>query len=124
MTSGCPDAVLIEDLMVYAKIGCTEEESSYPQRLLVCAEVRLSLSDAAESKQLNDSVCFSQLAALYSAVAGSTRWTLLEELAETLISQTFITHQEALEVTLKIKKFAVPNTAWVGIEMRRSRSEL
>jgi FolB domain-containing protein len=115
------DTLRIEDLMVYARIGVTQNERAYPQRLLLSAAVEADLQNAIEAKDVSQGLCYASLADSIVETASTQEWVLVEELAEEISSLIFQNFPAALALHLTIKKFAVPGCAWVGIEIQRTR---
>ena len=116
-----PDRVVIEDLELYARLGLTAEERAYPQRVLLSASVSLKTNKSGTSGELSDSVCYSTAARSFKREAESKEWVLVEELLEALSASLLEEQPAAEEVSLLLKKFAVPSTAWVGVQITRRR---
>lgn len=115
------DILRIEDLMVHAKIGISEEERAYPQRLLLSAAIETDLEEAVRSKDVSKGLCYATLSQQFLERVQSQEWVLVEELADELSKLLFEHYSAARSLRLSIKKFAVPGCAWVGIEIERAR---
>ncbi len=126
MSDSCPatkDRILIEDQCIHCEIGLTEQERSFPQRLLISTSVGLEngLGSVASSVDLDTGLCYATLAECFKAVAQARSWTLVEELGEALTKAAFEQFPASSVIELTIKKFVVPETAWVGIRIERRR---
>ena len=118
------ESIVIEEQIITCRIGETIEERKNPQSISISTEVRLRtpFSQIAAERSLNHSICYATLAARFDQLARSREWVLVEELAEALVSLTFEEFPVSRTVSLLIKKFVVPDTAWVGIRMHRVRA--
>src|SRR3954470_5199148 len=116
-----PDDIIIEQLELQCHIGITDEERSAPQRLTVS----LLLVPVRDFTALRDDI---RNAVDYFKVAGFVR-TLAEtgsrRLIETLgneIAEGVLSHFAVSAVELHLRKYIMPDTASVGIRVRRERS--
>ncbi|MCB0324825.1 MAG: dihydroneopterin aldolase [Bdellovibrionales bacterium] len=115
--------VRIEELMTYVRIGVTDAERAYPQRLLISLGIETDISEAAQQRDLTRGICYAALTQSILSFVGEREWVLVEELTEAVSGHIFDAFPAARAVQVMIKKFAVPGTAWVGIESTRTREQ-
>jgi dihydroneopterin aldolase len=115
------DFVIAHKIETFSRIGCTEEERSFPQRLLVSARLGVDTKMAAMSKDLRHSVCYATVCSRVREIGASQPWVLVEELAEVCVERLFEEFSLITEAHLVIEKFVLPGVEWVGVEIHRSR---
>ncbi len=81
------DLIRVAGLEVEAHVGVTDEEQASPQLLLVGVEVRLDLTAAAASDDLDDTVDYGSLVEAVARRVENTRARLLEHLAAEIVDQ-------------------------------------
>jgi len=113
------DSVFVEKLSIAARIGCSQEERAYPQRLAVSLIVDCSL---AEVEKLEDSVCYYQLRKIVIALADSQEWVLVEHFAEAISEEVLKKFEVASAVQIKIDKFVFSDCDSTGVKIRRERN--
>lgn len=118
------DWLHIRELSVLAQIGCSEEERSFPQRILLNIDVSLDLREAARTKDLNQTICYVTLKDALASFIRSRSWVLLEELAAACSDLIFQSQPLAQQVDMQIRKYVTTDTAWVGISISRQRANL
>jgi len=116
-----PDLIILRDLEIKSRIGCCEEEQLQEQNLLVDCEIAIDAKLAASSLELTDTVCYQTLRSLVLELASSKPWTLVEEFGETICQNIFSNFSNANTVKLEIKKLVFEDTAWVGVQLNRTR---
>jgi dihydroneopterin aldolase len=113
------DLIRIVDLEVWARIGVPDEERALPQRLLVTLEMRVDgFHDAAASDDVSLTVNYVDVAQYVRGFATERPRKLLEAFAEDLadgLLGAFLIKRLRLE----IKKFVLPNTNHVAVEIER-----
>jgi FolB domain-containing protein len=112
--------ILIEELLLHARIGCSPEERIFPQRLLFSLEISTSASEKFNG-DLEQTVCYAKTSELITQLTQSKEWILLEDLADEIVTCIFNSFTQAKSVSLTVKKFAVPHTSWTGIRYSRHR---
>lgn len=115
------DVVVIDRFKIPVKIGWQEPERLKPQMLELSFRISISNNKAAKTKDLKDTVCYRTLTEQITSFISENRWILVEELAEDLVKLTFENHPAAKKVFVRVKKFVLPNTEWVGFEIERER---
>lgn len=114
------DKILIEDLEVQAHIGVTAEEQATTQPLLISAVLELDLRTAGRSDQESATTSYATVAELMTNVVDERPRHLVEALANDLV-EAILTRHLAEQVTIRVKKFSVPRTQYVAIEITRSQ---
>ena len=118
------DRILIEGMVVQGTHGVNPEEQVTPQPFEIDVELALDLQPAGLTDDLERTIDYSKVFLTCREVVESTRFLLIEALAEAIAEALFATYP-ADEVTIRIRKPAVdlggPFRA-VGIEIRRARA--
>lgn len=121
MNASAPDKVFVEGLEVFARIGCTDEERGFPQKLLLDIDASVEIDAAVRSDSLADTICYQEIASQAAAFAAAGRWALVERFAHDLLSALMETFPAARSLRLRVRKFAVPGAAAAGVEIVRQR---
>src|SRR3990167_3064731 len=111
------DHLTIHDLELWTRIGVPEEERKAEQRLLLSVDMTLDTKAAAEGYDVKKSINYADLSQDLRALATTERKTIerFAEDAAGLILKKY--HPESVTVT--VKKFAVPGSAYVAITITR-----
>ena len=115
------DFVIAHKIEAFCRIGCSEEERAFPQRLLVSARLAVDTRKAATSKDLRHSVCYAAVCNRIREIGASQPWVLVEELIEACAERLFEEFGLISEAHLTIEKFILPGVEWVGVEIHRTR---
>ena len=115
------DVIFIEGLSISASIGIFDWEKRVKQDLIIDCRLPFSLSKAAHSNSIHDTVSYAEVANEIITLVKSKHFDLLEQLAEELTTHIFrlfpVNHIE-----LKLAKpAAVKEARSVGIIIERSR---
>ena len=115
------DTILIEQLELSAHIGVPDEERVKAQRLAV--SLRLEL--ARDFRELNDDIAktvdYFAVCTAIKALATARPRRLIETLAEeiaAIVLRDFV----VAAVEVELRKFILPDTAFVAVQLRRERS--
>jgi dihydroneopterin aldolase len=115
------DAIRIEQLEIFARIGVPDDERSRPQRLTVS----MTFWPVAQSSELGDDL---DRAVDYAAVCAQTKNfvdvrsdRLIETLADALASH-LLGAFEIRRITLELRKFILPDVEFVSVTVTRDRS--
>lgn len=114
------DRIVIKDLEVDAQIGVTETERTHVQRLLITVEMERDLAEAGRSDREAATTRYDVVADLMRRIAAERPRKLIEAVAEE-IAEAILSRQLAQAVTVEVKKFSVPRTQYVSVEIRRAR---
>jgi dihydroneopterin aldolase len=117
------DRILLEGMVFQGTHGVHPDEQVNPQPFEVDVELSLDLQPAGRADDLERTIDYSQVFLTCREVVESTRFLLIEALAEAIAEALFAGYA-ADEVVIRIRKPAVdlggPFRA-VGIEIRRAR---
>jgi len=112
------DKITIEDLEVNFQVGVPDEERTKPQKLLITIEMSKDLRPSAASDNLTDTIDYFSVSESVKALGQTRRWKLIEALADD-ICELVLNEFKPTTVRVIIKKFILPDTRWVSIEMYR-----
>ena len=113
--------VFIEKLALTTKVGCSNEERAFPQKVFVSIKIELVPLPSDQEFTLDNSVCYDTLRKLTLALADSREWTLVEHLAEHILSMIFSEFSPPQTAWVKIEKPIYPDCKTAGVEISRSR---
>lgn len=114
------DAILIEQLELTARIGVPDEERAAPQRLTVNLRIEPQRDFEALGDDLENAVDYFAICEAIKALSGARPRRLIETLAEeitTLVLERFA----VAAVEVELRKFILPDTAFVAVQLRRER---
>ena len=112
------DAIVIKDLEVWCHVGVTTEERTQRQKLLVTLEMARDLSMAARTDQLVPSIDYQRVCEKVKHLVLEKSWRLIEAMAGDIL-QSLHSNFRFTNVSVEIRKFALPDTAYVAIHMSR-----
>ena len=101
------DRIIVRGLRVSAHVGVGDEERSRPQILLVGVEAWRSLSRAAQSDEVADTIDYGVLVQDLTGLVGGTEARLLERIAG-LVSDHVLSLPEVSRVVVEIAKESPP----------------
>jgi dihydroneopterin aldolase len=111
--------IKIVDLEVFYSVGVTAEERAKLQRLLLTVDMSFDFSSAAMNDRLNRTIDYYAVAQRLLHYGTGRSWKLLEKLAVNLADLVFTEFHPA-EVTIEVKKFPVPQAAYVSVVWTRN----
>lgn len=113
--------VLVSGLEVWSTIGVPDAEREQAQRLLIDLEVVPVMVFEDLDDDIERAVDYHALAVRVKAVAAEGERRLIETLAVD-IADTTLTDRKIDRVKVRIRKFILPDTEFVGVELiRRQR---
>jgi dihydroneopterin aldolase len=118
------DKIVIERLEFQARCGVTAQERGQPQPMAIDLELDCETTSAAESDRLNDTVNYAAVAEEIVALGARDSCSLLESLAEKLLTMLF-TEFPVSRARLWLRKLAPPMSpivGSVGIKVDRARA--
>jgi 7,8-dihydroneopterin aldolase/epimerase/oxygenase len=113
--------ISIVDLEVSYQIGVTDEERAKPQRLLITVEMDFDFSTAANSDRLEKTINYFDVAQELLKYGNNRSWKLLEKLTSN-VADFIMVRFKPETLTIEIKKFAIPQAAYVSVALIRTRS--
>jgi dihydroneopterin aldolase len=114
------DKIIIQDLEVQTHIGVTREEQETSQRLLITAVLELDLHPAGRTDQESATTPYDMVADLITTVVAERPRKLVEAVADE-VAEAILSRRLAERVTIHVKKFSVPHTDHVAIEITRTQ---
>jgi 7,8-dihydroneopterin aldolase/epimerase/oxygenase len=112
------DKVIIHDLEVWMRVGCSEEERESPQRIEVDVEMELPLSKAGRTDDMRQTVDYSAVTHRLKERLVPSVCHLIETVAEE-IAATVVGEFKVNRVTVRVRKRYLPGMAWTGVEIIR-----
>lgn len=116
------DKVLIPEIPLAARVGCTEAERQEPQTILVDLELRCDLAPAAGADSIAAAIDYVAVRREAELVVSLRPYALIETIAESVAAR--VLERFAVEsVLVRIRKpaalarFGVP---WAGVEIVRT----
>ncbi|HUJ71001.1 MAG TPA: dihydroneopterin aldolase [Verrucomicrobiae bacterium] len=114
------DKIVIQNLEVDAPIGLTETERGRPQRLLITVELERDLAEAGRTDSEAATTRYDAVADIIRTVVAERPRKLVEALAGEIAS-AILSQNLALAVSVEVKKFSIPRSEYVAIQIRRTR---
>jgi dihydroneopterin aldolase len=118
------DLIELRGLRLAGIVGVLAHEQAQAQPLELDVDVRLDLRAAGTSDSLGDTVDYGALCAVAEAVVSTTRYALLEALAEHLASALLDADPRIDAVTLAVRKLRPPvaqQLSTSGVRVTRER---
>jgi len=115
------DIVLINELELEVRIGCTSAERRESQRVLVSGSFWVPAGVAARSGRLEDTVCYATLSDLLGDLVSNNEWKLVETFLEDIAQLSFESFAACTRLELTAEKFTVEGARSVGVKIARTR---
>jgi 7,8-dihydroneopterin aldolase/epimerase/oxygenase len=119
-----PDAILIDNLVLYGYHGVYDEERALGQRFILSLECQCDLHRAGRDDQLAHTVNYEKIIAVIKQVMQGPPVQLLEHLGEAILQALFEACPPLTQIQLKLLKATPPivlETGSVGIRITRAR---
>lgn len=114
------DRIVIKDLELDTQIGVTAAERARTQRLLITVELERDLSEAGRTDAVSATTPYDVVAELIRKVVTERPRKLIEAVADE-IAEAILSRRMAARVTVEVKKFSVPNTQYVSVQISRAQ---
>jgi len=114
------DKIVVKDLEVDARIGVTEAERAGPQRLLITVELECDLAPAGRTDREYSTTPYDVVAEMIRKTAAERPRKLVESLAAD-IAKAILYRRLAQAVMVEVKKFSVPRSRYVSVQIYRSQ---
>ncbi|MEI8064559.1 MAG: dihydroneopterin aldolase [Verrucomicrobiota bacterium] len=114
------DKIIISDLEVQAHIGTTAAEREHPQRLLVSIVMERDLNEAGRTDMESSTTGYDAVIDLVKKLLAHRPRKLIEAVASE-IAELILSRRLAVAVTVEVKKFSMPGTRHVAVEIRRTQ---
>jgi 7,8-dihydroneopterin aldolase/epimerase/oxygenase len=115
------DQITIKDLAAPFHIGVPDAERAQPQQLAITITLELDTRPAAARDDLSQTIDYHALADRVLQFGQGRSWKLLETLANDL-ADAILLEFKPLRLTLQIKKFILPKTKYISVQITRSPS--
>ena len=114
------DTITIKDLEVNTQIGVTATERAHLQRLLISVEMERDLAEAGRTDMESATTPYDVVANLIQQIVAARPRKLVEAVADE-IADTILSRRLAVAVTVEVKKFSIPHSQYVSVQIRRSQ---
>jgi dihydroneopterin aldolase len=118
---GARDRLTVRALRLMAHIGVTEEERSERQRLEVDVDLYADLEAAGRSGDLAKTIDYRQVADGVRSLVEGRPWHLVEAAARATLDLLLERFPQAGGAVVRVRKYVLPGTECVEIEMERRR---
>lgn len=118
------DRMLLKRMVFYGYHGVYPEENRLGQKYIVDLDLRLDLSRAAQSDDVDDTVNYAEIHTVVKAIVEGPPVKLIETLSEKIASALLGTYTSIIKATVSVTK---PNPPFditfdgVTVELRRQR---
>jgi dihydroneopterin aldolase len=112
------DQLILSGLDVWLKVGCSEEERAFPQRVEMDVTLALPLGDAGKGDNLSATVDYAEACALIKKTLEARTFKLAEAVAEQT-ADLLLWKYKLSSVTVLVKKRALPGLSWAGVQIHR-----
>ena len=113
------DRLILSGLDLWIKVGCTEEERAFAQRIEMDITLELPLAEAGQSDNLASTVDYAEAVTFIRQTIEPKTFRLAEAIAEQT-AELLLWKYHLTSVTILLKKRALPGLAWAGVEIKRS----
>lgn len=114
------DKITIRDLEVQTNIGVTAAERAHAQRLLISVVLERDLAEAGRTDMESSTTGYDVVAALVKQVVTQRPRKLVEAVAAE-IADAVLQRRLAVAITVEVKKFSVPGSQYVAVEIYREQ---
>lgn len=114
------DRLHLEQLELDARIGVTDDERAKPQRIVINLTIWPNVRFDELHDEINRTINYVELCRASRKFVQSREWKLIETLASDLSSE-LLDKFPIQAVEIELRKFVLPNTAFVSGTIRRSR---
>ena len=114
------DSLIIKDLEIWTRIGVPQEEREAEQRLLVTVEMALDTTAAAKNDDVKKSINYVDVSEDLKTLARTERKTIERFTHEA--AKMILRKYKPKEVTVSVKKFAVPGADFVELRLTKTHS--
>ena len=119
------DRIVLHNMVFQGTHGVLEQEQREPQPFHIDVELAVSLQPAGVDDDLSQTVDYSRVFEDCRQIVESTRFHLVEAIAEAIAHEILAGFVPVSEVTVRVRKPQAPIEGtfdWVGVEIRRGRA--
>jgi dihydroneopterin aldolase len=113
------DKITIKDLELDAHIGVTAEERARTQKVLLTVTLERDLGEAGRTDTETATTPYDEVVELIKDVIAERPRKLIEAMALE-VAREILYRRMAVTVTVEVKKFSIPRTKYVSVEIQRS----
>ncbi len=113
------NAIHVRGLEVETRIGVPDEERASPQRLKIDLEMEPAVDFGGMEDEVDRTIDYHRASVAVRELAATGERKLVETLASE-IADLMIGRFGAVRVRIRIRKYILPWTEWVGVELERS----
>lgn len=120
------DKIIMKGMKFFGYHGVYPEEQANGQIFMIDIELFTDLRKAGLTDELENTIDYSQVYNLIKNITESSRFRLLEKLADVISQEIMSKYKSIREVKILVKKPDAPISGefdWVGIEISRSFDE-
>lgn len=118
------DRIVLRNMVFQGTHGVLEQEQHQPQPFEIDVELLLNLQPAGIDDDLSKTVDYGQVFEVCRQIVESTRFNLVEALAEAIAHEVLADFPPVTEVGVRVRKPNAPIEGtfdWVGVEIWRRR---
>ncbi|HEY5298576.1 MAG TPA: dihydroneopterin aldolase [Verrucomicrobiae bacterium] len=108
------------DLELHYRIGISEAERAWPQRLLVTIDMELDVSAAIKSDNIRDTINYFNVAQVLFKWGKNREWNLIEKLVNEM-ADLILKKFQPESVTIELKKFPLPESKYISLTLTKDR---
>ena len=112
------DKIIIEELEVCYRVGVPDKERAVPQKLLLTIVMEHDFTRAAATDAIKKTIDYDTVVKRLTTFGKKRSWKLIETLAVE-IAELILREFKPIRVTIEIKKFILPNTRHVAVQVTR-----
>ena len=119
------DRIVLHNMVFEGRHGVLEHEQREAQPFALDVELRLSLQPAGLDDALDKTIDYGLVFQACRQIVESTRFKLIEALAEAIANEILADFDRADEVVVRVRKPKAPIDGtfdWVGVEITRQRA--
>jgi 7,8-dihydroneopterin aldolase/epimerase/oxygenase len=106
--------ITIADLELHYHIGVGDEERANPQRILMTIEILSDFSSAIATDRITKTIDYFGVCQRLMRFGDGRSWKLIEKLSHDA-GEMILSEFDAVSVTVTVKKFIIPQTAFVSV---------
>lgn len=112
------DQLILSGLDLWLKIGCSEEERAFPQRIEMEVTMHLPLADAGWGDNMGATVDYAEACALIKKTLEPKTFKLAEAVAEQA-ADLLLGKYKLNSVTIQVKKRVLPGLSYAAVQIHR-----
>ncbi len=112
------DQLILSGLDLWLKIGCSDEERAFPQRIEMDVTMNLPLTDAGWGDNMAATVDYAEACALIKKTLEPKTFKLAEAVAEQT-ADLLLGKFKLTSVTVLVKKRALPGLSYAAVQIHR-----